>query len=85
MSQVSRWDLSFLDPTVDDSINLVEAAAQFGVVQNLYGNNLGEAGSQESVICASAKQGCVPAQPRHSVTVSPRDPLDQAVQRSRRR
>ena len=34
MSQVSRGDLSFLDPSVDHLIDLVEALAQFGVVQN---------------------------------------------------
>ena len=80
MSQVSRGDLSFLDPSVDHLIDLVEALAQFGVVQNLDGNDLREAGSQDSVICASAKQGGAPAQPCHPVTVGSRDPLDQAVQ-----
>ena len=80
MSQVSRGHLSFLDPSVDDLINLVEALAKFGVVHSFDGNDLGEAGPQNSVICASAKQGGAPAQPRHPVTVSPRDPLNQAVQ-----
>jgi len=36
---------------------VVEALAQFGVVQNFDGNDLGEAGSQDSVICASAEHG----------------------------
>src|SRR5271165_5763522 len=80
MSQVSRGDLSFLDPAVDHLIDMVEALAQFGVVQNFDGNDLGEARPQESVICASAKQGGAPAWPRHLVTVSPRDPLDQTMQ-----
>ena len=80
MSQVSRRNLSFLDPSVDHLIDLVEALTQFGVVQSFNGSDLGEAGPQNSVICAGAKQGGAPTQPRHSVTVSPRDPLDQAVQ-----
>src|SRR5271166_6091488 len=42
MSQVSRGDLSFLDPAVDHLIDMVEALAQFGVVQNFDGNDLGE-------------------------------------------
>ncbi len=45
MSQVSRGDLSFLDPSVDHLIDLVEALAQFGVVQNLDRKDLREAGS----------------------------------------
>src|SRR5271166_3021334 len=80
MSQVSCGHLSFLDPTADDSINLVEAAAQFSVVENLDGNDLSQAGSQDSIIGASAKQGGAQAQPGHLITVSPRDPLDQTMQ-----
>ena len=45
MSQVSRGNLSFLDPSVDHLIDLVEALAQFGVVQNLDRKDLREAGS----------------------------------------
>ena len=40
-----RGDLSFLDPSVDHLIDLVEALAQFGVVQNLDRKDLREAGS----------------------------------------
>src|SRR3954469_15517017 len=80
MSQVSCGYLSSLDPLVDDSFNLVEAAAQFGVVQNLDGDDLSQAGSQDPIIGAGAKQGGAPAQPGDLIAVSPRDSLDQAMQ-----
>src|SRR5271157_1935020 len=85
MSQVSRGDLSFLDPSVDHVIDLVEALAQFGVVQYLDGNDLREAGSQDSVICASAQLGGAPAQPRHPVTVSSRSSVTPSRWRDRTR
>src|SRR5271157_992180 len=50
MSQVSRGHLSFLDPSVDHLIDLVEALAQFGVVQNSDGNDLCECKTER---CAS--------------------------------
>src|SRR5690349_13995711 len=80
MSQVSGGNFCILNPLFDHSINLVEAVAQCGVIQNVDGDDLGKAGSQDSVICASTKQGGAPAQPRHFVTVGPWNPLDQAVQ-----
>jgi hypothetical protein len=43
MSHVSRWHLSFLDPSVDHLIDLVGAMAQLGVAQNFDGNDLREA------------------------------------------
>ena len=44
MSQVSRGHLSFLDPSVDHSIDLVEALAEIGVVQNLDRKDLARPG-----------------------------------------
>ena len=58
----------------------VEGPAQFGVVQYLVGNDLGEARPQESIEGVSAEKSGAPALPRHSITVGARDSFDQAVQ-----
>src|SRR5271157_2190231 len=58
MSQVSRGHLSFLDPSVDHLIDLVEALAQFGVVQNFDGNDQGEARVMKS--CPGACSSLIP-------------------------
>ena len=71
MSQVSRRHPSFLDPAVKHLIERIKASAQHGIVPSFLGNDLGEAGSPESVVCANAKQSGAPAQPRHPVTVNP--------------
>src|SRR4051812_11209211 len=80
MSQVSRGHLSFLDPPLNYLVELVEAVAQFAVVEGLDGHDLGQARAEDSVGGAGAEQGRAPSLPGHPIAVSPRDPLDQAVE-----
>src|SRR5271170_4636334 len=74
LSQVSCGHFCFLDPLVDYLINLVEAAAQFGVIQNLDGNDLREARPQDSVIGAGKEKRGTPALSGYLITVSSRYP-----------
>jgi hypothetical protein len=56
LSQVSRGHLCFLDPSFNHGINLVEAPAQFRIVQNLDGNDLRQAKPQDSVVSAGEEK-----------------------------
>jgi len=71
LSQVSFGHLCFLDPSLDYRINLVEAAAQFGVVQNLDGNDLRQSRPQDSVIDAGEEKGGTRASSGYLITYVP--------------
>src|SRR5262245_47495210 len=80
MSQVSCGDLSFLDPLLNLAVQFVEAAAQWSVVENFNGNDLGEAGAQDAVKDPRTKQRGSPTLPRHLIAVGPGNSFDQTVQ-----
>jgi hypothetical protein len=56
MSRVSRRQLSMPDPAINRLVELIKAPRQIGIVQGLLGDDRGEAGAQDPVIRASAKQ-----------------------------
>ena len=80
MSQVSCRHPCLLDPAVEHLIERIKAAAQHRIVQSFLGDDLRQAGAQETIIRAGAEQDRSTPLSRHPIAMGPRNSLDQAVQ-----
>src|SRR5262249_20528914 len=80
MSQVSCGQPCLLDPAVEYPIERIKTSAQLGIVPSFLGNDLGEAGAQEPIIRAGAKQDRSIPLSRYPIAMGPRNPLDQPMQ-----
>src|SRR5215469_4667404 len=80
MSQVSCRDFLVVDPLVDCVLQSVKLPAQGGVVLCLLGDYLGQAWSQDAVVCPGTKQSDAPAAVRDPVTMPLGDAFDEPMQ-----
>ena len=80
MSQVSCGQLLLLDELLDGVIEFVELTAQGGVFLGLFGNDLRQSGTEQSVVGSCAEQDRPPAVVRELVTLRFRNPSDHSRQ-----